>query len=87
MIVAISHISADLDSLKQMFASLPEPKSAECTSQDSSLVEDFQNFVGDVEKTRVGLESDFVNKINGNIFEVIGMWLFIVTLSVVAVMW
>ena len=41
------------------------------SSKNATIVEEFLNFREELEKTRVGLESDFINKIQACIVEVI----------------
>ena len=69
MLRTVSNSSSELDALKALFKAIQKPDK-NVSSKNATIVEEFLNFREELEKTRVGLESDFINKIQACIVEV-----------------
>eukprot|EP00800_Vazella_pourtalesii_P012382 TRINITY_DN2919_c1_g1_i3.p1 TRINITY_DN2919_c1_g1~~TRINITY_DN2919_c1_g1_i3.p1 ORF type:complete len:126 (-),score=30.78 TRINITY_DN2919_c1_g1_i3:110-487(-) len=69
LLKTVTSASSDFESLKDFYVAIPKPDKS-TTASNKKLEEEFQDFREELEKTRVGLESDLTNKIQAFIIEV-----------------
>ncbi|KAI6656384.1 hypothetical protein LOD99_1183 [Oopsacas minuta] len=65
----VSATFSELVVLEKLYKAIQKPDKS-VTSNLKTIQEDFKDFKEELEKTRVGLESDFINKIQGCIVEI-----------------